>query len=129
MSTLDPVQIVRYAAESLREFNHCTFPGGDRPGLASAPEAYRVLGALTALVERLPQAFEQIDYALNAHHKSGHVSADHGTATEHIAAAGAALRDAEDHARGLTAALNRAWSATNPLGHTGPLTDIYDESE
>ncbi|MCX4827847.1 MULTISPECIES: hypothetical protein [unclassified Streptomyces] len=121
MPTTDPVQLVRDAAESLRAFNHRTFPGGDRPGLASVPEAYRVLGALTALVERLPQAFEQIDYALNTHHRLGHVSADYGTTTEHVTAASASLHEAEDYARGLTAALNRAWSATNPLGHTGPI--------
>ncbi|MFI8792263.1 hypothetical protein [Streptomyces sp. NPDC055105] len=129
MPTTDPVQLVRDAAESVRVFNHRTFPGGDRPGLVSAPEAYRVLGALTALAERLPQSFEQIGYALNAHHGLGHISADYGTAAEHIATAGASLREAEDYARGLTAALNRAWSATNPLGHTGPLTDTDDESE
>ncbi|WP_428953311.1 hypothetical protein [Streptomyces sp. cg35] len=121
MTTTDPVQLVRDAAESVRVFNHRTFPGGDRPGLVSAPEAYRVLGALTTLIERLPQSFEQIEQALNAHHRRGHVSADHGTPAQHIAAAGAALTQAEDHARDLAAALNRAWSATNPLGHTGPL--------
>ncbi|MFJ8926497.1 hypothetical protein ACIRLA_07985 [Streptomyces sp. NPDC102364] len=127
MPTTDPVQLAKDAAESLRAFNHRTFPGGDRPGLASAPEAYRVLGALTALAERLPQALDQIDYALKAHHRLGHITADHGTAAEHTATAGTALLDAENHACALRAALNRAWSATNPLGHTGPIPN--DESE
>ncbi|MFE6889974.1 hypothetical protein [Streptomyces sp. NPDC057694] len=123
---IDPVDLIRDAAEAVRTFNHRTFPGADRPGLVSVPEAYRVLGALTALAERLPQSFEQIDHALNAHYRRGHVSADYGTPAQHIATATASLREAEDYARGLAAALNRAWSATNPLGHTGPLTDADD---
>ena len=124
---VDPVALIRDAAEAVRIFNHRTFPGGDRPGVVSAPEAYRVLGALTVLAERLPQSFEQIDHALNAPYRRGHVSADHGTAAHHIATAGTALTEAEDHARALAAALNRAWSATNPLGHTGPLSGADDK--
>ncbi|WP_327656227.1 hypothetical protein [Streptomyces sp. NBC_00483] len=127
MTTTDPVQLARDAAESVRSFNHRTFPTRQNPGLVSAPTAYSVLGAFKALADRLPQSFEQIAHALNTHLQAGHIAADYGTPAEHVAAAASALQEAEDHAYALADALSRAWSATNPLSHTGPLTDAESE--
>lgn len=120
----DPVDLLRDAAEAIREFNHLTFPTRQNPGgLAYSPDAYRAIGALKTLSQRLPQAFEQIDRALSVLHGRGYVTADYGTPDHHIATASAALQDAHDHAHALAAALERAHTATSPLGYSGPITD------
>ncbi|MEV8318889.1 hypothetical protein AB0Q95_32510 [Streptomyces sp. NPDC059900] len=121
---VEPVTLLRDAAEAVREFNHLTFPTRQNPGgLAYPPEAYRAIGALKALSQRLPQAFEQIVRALTVPHERGYVTADYGTPETHIATASAALQEAHDLAHALAAALERAHTATSPLGYSGPITD------
>ncbi|MEV6755812.1 hypothetical protein [Streptomyces sp. NPDC051214] len=120
---VDPVDLLRDAAEAIREFNHLTFPTRENPsGLAYPPEAYRAIGALKALSQRLPQAFEQIERALTVLNGRGYVSADYGTPENHIVTAGAALQESQDHAHALAAALEHAHTATSPLGYSGPIT-------
>ncbi|MGW7083322.1 hypothetical protein ACWGH2_07445 [Streptomyces sp. NPDC054871] len=126
---VDPVDLLRDAAEAIREFNHLTFPTRDNPsGLTYPPEAYRAIGAIKTLSQRLPQAFEQIERALSVLNERGHVSVDYGTPENHIVTASAALQEAHDHAHALAAALERAHTATSPLGYSGPIphtdTDI-----
>ncbi|MFF0790600.1 hypothetical protein [Streptomyces spiralis] len=124
----DPVQHPRKAAEAVRAFNRATLPARDgRPGIAYPGTVYRAIGAFTPLANRLPQSFDQIAMALADLHKAGHLTADHGTPAQHTAAACAALREAEQYAIAMTEALERAHSASSPLGYSGPIDDADDD--
>ncbi|MFE9685657.1 hypothetical protein [Streptomyces sp. NPDC006285] len=124
----DPVQHPRKAAEAVRAFNHATrWACGGRPGIAYPGTVYRAVGAFTTLAYRLPQAFDQIGTALADLHTAGHLTADHGTPTQHADAASVALREAEHHASAMAAALEHAHSAASPLGYSGPIDDTDDD--
>ncbi|MFI6640118.1 hypothetical protein [Streptomyces sp. NPDC050504] len=118
----DPVRNPQKAAEAIRLFNHATLPARNgHPGLAYPGTVYRAIGAFQSLAYRLPQSFDHIAMALADLHKTGHLTADYGTPTEHTAAATAALREAEHHALAMAEALERAHGATSPLGYCGPI--------
>jgi hypothetical protein len=120
----DPTEHPRKAAEAVRSFNHATrWASGGRPGIAYPGTVYRAVGAFATLAYRLPQAFDQIGTALANLHKGGHLTADHGTSTEHAIAVSEALREAEQHATAMAQALERAHNASSPLGYSGPLDD------
>ncbi|MFF8317149.1 hypothetical protein ACF06V_08280 [Streptomyces bobili] len=124
----DPTEHPRKAAEAVRAFNHATLPAlNGRPGIEYTGTAYHAIGAFTTLAHRLPQSFHQIAMALAELHKDGHLTADHGTPTEHAAVTCAALREAEQHASALAKALERAHSTCSPLGYGGPLDDTDDD--
>lgn len=95
--------------------------------LAYPGTIYRTLAAFATLAHRLPQAFDQTGTALADLHQAGHLTADHGTPTQHTDAVSVALREAEQHATAMTAALERAHSAANPLGYCGPIDDTDDD--
>lgn len=50
------------AAEALRALNHLTMrrPTAGQPGWEELPDVYAVVGELRLLVERMPQAFDQL---------------------------------------------------------------------
>ncbi|WP_329349393.1 hypothetical protein OG226_17425 [Streptomyces sp. NBC_01261] len=124
----DPVQHPRKAAEAVRAFNHATrWASGGHPGIAYPGTVYRAVGAFATLAYRLPQAFDQIGTALADLHTAGHLTADHGTPTEHAMAVSEALREAEQHATAMAAALERAHNASSPLGYSGPIDDTDDD--
>ncbi|ELP70825.1 hypothetical protein PV735_07975 [Streptomyces turgidiscabies] len=126
--TTDPVQHPRTAADAVRAFNHATLPTfGEGPQLAYPGTVYRALAAFTTLARGLPQAYDQIGTALARLHQTGHLTADHGTPTQHTDAVSIALREAEHHATAMTAALERAHSASAPLGYNGPIDDDTDD--
>jgi hypothetical protein len=65
------------AAEALRALNHITaWPGG---GLAYLADAHAVLGSLSVLAMRLPQACGQLASQLQKWHAAGRVGIDRGT--------------------------------------------------
>ncbi|MDX3017339.1 hypothetical protein [Streptomyces acidiscabies] len=122
--TPDPAEHPRTAAEAVRTFNHTT----QHPHRITYPgTAYHAISAFTTLAHRLPQSYEQIATALTALCAAGHLTADHDTPTTHTAAAVAALREAQNHANAMAAALERAHTATNPLGYCGPMNNHDDD--
>lgn len=123
----DPVTHPSKAAEAVRAFNHATLPTPGGPAIAYPGTAYDAIGSFASLAHRLPQAFDQIGIALADLHKAGHLTADHGTPTEHATATAAALRYAERLATALTEALEHAHNAASPLGYSGPLDDTDDD--
>ncbi|MFD9880553.1 hypothetical protein ACFWZT_03680 [Streptomyces alboflavus] len=126
----DPVKHPQKAADAVRAFNHATMRNRDGSGeLAYPGTVYRTVAAFASLAYRLPQAFDQIGVALTGLHQAGHLTADHGTPTEHAHATSAALREAEQHATAMAEALQRAHSACSPLGYRGPLTDTDDHDD
>ncbi|WP_329306660.1 hypothetical protein OG322_17755 [Streptomyces sp. NBC_01260] len=123
----DPARHPSKAADAVRAFNHATLPTRTGPGIAYPGTIYNAIGSLASLAHRLPQAFDQIAIALADLHKAGHLTADHGTPTQHTTTAAAALRDAERLATALTDALERAHNASSPLGYCGPINDTEDD--
>ncbi|WP_045559419.1 hypothetical protein [Streptomyces sp. FxanaA7] len=126
--TTDPTEHPRKAAEAIRAFNHATSRALDRrPGIAYTGTVYRAIGAFGTLAHRLPQALDQIGTALADLHTAGHLTADHGTPTDHADAVSTALREVEQHATAMAEALERAHSAASPLGYCGPIDDTDDD--
>ncbi|MEN8650372.1 hypothetical protein ABCR94_06960 [Streptomyces sp. 21So2-11] len=124
----DPTRYPQNGAEAVRSFNRATLPTRHgNPGLAYPGQMCRAIGGFESLAHRLPQSFDQIAMALADLHHAGHLTADHGTPTQHTEAAVAALHEAEQHARAMNEALERAHCATNPLGYCGPMNDDPDD--
>lgn len=123
----DPVARASKAADAVRAFNHATLPTRTGPVIAYPGTMYNAIGSFASLAHRLPQAFDHIAIALADLHKAGHLTADHGTPTQHATSAVAALRDAERLALALTEALERAHNASSPLGYCGPINDTDDD--
>ncbi|MEW2546562.1 hypothetical protein AB0910_12415 [Streptomyces sp. NPDC047002] len=127
-NTTDLAHYPRQAAEEIRAFNHATLPFHPRyDGIRYPGTAYRAIGALKTLAERLPQSFDQTSTALAELLTAGHLTADYATPTEHVAATRHALREAEQHATALAASLNQAHNASSPLGYQGPLDNTDDD--
>ncbi|MEU7418690.1 hypothetical protein [Streptomyces antibioticus] len=124
----DPIEHPRAAAEAVRAFNHTTVRSvGRRTGIAYPGTVYRAIGAFGTLAHRLPQAFDQIGTMLADLHTAGHLTADHGTPTEHANTVSKALREAEQHATAMAEALERAHRAAGPLGYCGPIDHTDDD--
>ncbi|MEV1022266.1 hypothetical protein [Streptomyces sp. NPDC050264] len=122
--TVDADQYPRRAADAIRTFNHATRPRRDvRSAIAHPGTAYHVIGELTTLAQRLPQALDQTAEAVGAMNATGHLTADHGVPALHVVDTLTALRDAIQHANALTDALERAHGSMSPLGWSGPLPD------
>ncbi|MEE1806414.1 hypothetical protein [Streptomyces sp. BE133] len=123
----DPVRHPCKAADAIRAFNHATLPTrSGRPGIAYPGTVYNAIGAMATLAHRLPQALDHIAIALADLHKTRHLTADHGTPTQHATTVAKALREAEHHATAMTEALERAHNASSPLGYCGPIDDADD---
>lgn len=98
------------AAEAVRALNHATLPGA--AGLAEPADVYTVLGALTTLAARLPQALAQLQRYLDAECDAGRlrvVDGEHeGDPVAAITACAAWTADATAGAQLLHAALHHA---------------------
>ncbi|WP_329614477.1 hypothetical protein OG244_16005 [Streptomyces brevispora] len=123
----DPARHPRTAADAIRKFNHATLPTRTGPAIAYPGTLYNTIGSFATLAHRLPQALDQIGRALADLHKAGHLTADHGTPTQHADDVSTALREAERHATAMTEALERAHNASGPLGYCGPIDDTDDD--
>jgi hypothetical protein len=66
------------ASEAIRALNHATQPADGFPGLSSTVDAYRLLGALQELADRMPQLLEQISAYLQRQLQLGLVDVDDG---------------------------------------------------
>ena len=64
------------AAQAIRAINHLTIWAG---GLADPSDACRLVGHMSTLASRLPQAFEQIARELQRWQEAGQVGIDPGT--------------------------------------------------
>jgi hypothetical protein len=64
------------AAEAIRAINHVTFHNAALP---YPSDAYRLIGALITLVERLPQALQQTAQRITRWQHAGELGIDNGT--------------------------------------------------
>jgi hypothetical protein len=96
------------AAEAIRAINHVTFH--DR-ALPYPSDAYRLIGELITLAERLPQALQQTAQRINRWQDAGELGIDAGTAY-----AGDPERAAVDTVAGLLAAAIAAGQLRDVLG-------------
>jgi hypothetical protein len=67
------------AAKAIRSLNHATHPADDFPGLQYPSDLYRVLGELSLLCERLPQALRQLVRFLDRQLDANLIAIDAGT--------------------------------------------------
>ncbi|WP_143670262.1 hypothetical protein [Streptomyces antimycoticus] len=110
------VELSDAAAEAIRQLNHATGkPGG---GLEYPGDAYSTVANLKTLVQRLPQALEQIEAFITSLHTDGHLTSDRGRPIEdEIDAIQAGLKWAAGDAELLAERLDQAHSALSPLGY------------
>ncbi|MFE5125483.1 hypothetical protein [Streptomyces sp. NPDC056669] len=124
--TMTPVALSDAAAEAIRELNHLTRirqADWEYPG-----DAYSTVANLALLVQRLPQALEQIQTFITELHDGGHLVSDRGRhIDDEVAAVKAGLTWAADDAHTLAERLDQAHSALSPLGYTGPLDGPDEE--
>jgi hypothetical protein len=111
------------ADQAIRAINHLTFNTGALP---YPSDAWLLLGHLSTLAARLPQAFDQIATQVRAWHRDGLIGIDPGTrfANEPLLAVATAAIALTDHAttaaNQLTQALNTAHDALAYAHYTGP---------
>lgn len=125
MPNTRPQGLADQAAEAIRGLNHATQSA--KGELTYPGDAYEVVASLQQLTQRLPQAFEQISRFLGALAKTGALTADHGTADDHLAEARSGLASAALIAQTLTDHLGYAHSALGPLGYCSPTSDSDDD--
>ncbi|GAA0556588.1 hypothetical protein [Streptomyces mordarskii] len=113
--TMTVVELSDAAAEAIRQLNHAT---GKPDGLEYPGDAYSTVANLKTLVQRLPQALEQIEAFITGLHTDGHLTSDRGRPIEdEIDAVQASLKWAAGDAELLAERLDQAHSALSPLGY------------
>jgi hypothetical protein len=122
---LDAPTIANSAADAIRVLNHTTLPADGSPGLRYPSDAYRTLGALSMLADRLPQALRQVASFLIRELQLDHVDVDGGAhGGDPIGAIGAAASLLDEQAvraaRQLAAILDDAQQAIAFASYTGP---------
>ncbi|MFE3492852.1 hypothetical protein ACFXOS_07050 [Streptomyces sp. NPDC059175] len=129
LTTADPMQLARDAAQAVREFNHLTLPRTNQtPALPYPGDTYDAISALKTLAQRLPQAIEQIGTALDVLTTLGHLAATDGQdPNRHVANVQEFLITGMEQAHGLAQCLDLAHSAVSPLIYSGPLHGPEDE--
>ncbi|MFE0137759.1 hypothetical protein ACFWY6_40310 [Streptomyces sp. NPDC059037] len=115
MSHTSPADLADRAAEAVRNLNHATQKSNSE--LTYPSDAYQIVAPLHRLVYRLPQSFDQISGFLADLTQTGAVTADHGTADDHIGEARSALASCTLIAQTLAEHLERAHNALAPLGY------------
>ena len=111
-----PARTMSKAGDGIRQFNHETIVTGE--GWQYPPHAYDAIGNLAYLVRMLPQAIEQTMRPVQRTHDQGNrVTVDGGgDPGRAVAMLHAAVSDAANLARDLSAAVDRMHSAASPLG-------------
>lgn len=116
------------AGQAVRDLNHRSHGAMDveRYGWQYAPDAYRSLGELSYLVGALPQAIEQIRYALGDQLQRGLIVMDRGSKYEGhpdaaVAAATAALDAAHQAAQIMYGGVAAAQTAINAAAYASPV--------
>ncbi|MCZ7537898.1 MAG: hypothetical protein M5T61_19520 [Acidimicrobiia bacterium] len=118
----DPGAAAGMAAEALRAVNRLTIaaPSPGTPGWKEVGDLYRVLGELCLVVDRLPQAVDQLRRHLERSAAAGRFRADAGTRDNPerlVASAAASLGAAQADARQVGSQLAAAHSA---VAHLAP---------
>jgi hypothetical protein len=113
------------AAAAIRAINHVTFHD---TALPYPSDAYRLIGALITLVERLPQAFQQTAQRVTRWQQVGELGIDPGSACAGDPDRAAAEAVAGLHAAAIAAgqlhdALSQARRAITYAHYTGPTGD------
>jgi hypothetical protein len=122
---LDAPGIANGAAAAIRALNHSTLPANGSPGLTYPSDAYRTLGALSMLADRLPQVLRQVASYLMRELQMDHVDIDGGAhAGDPMGAIGTAASLLDEQAvraaRQLAAILDDAQQAIAFASYTGP---------
>lgn len=126
----EPGTALEIAAQALRDFNHRTLDGmrAATPGWRYAPDAYTVLGELTAIASRIPQALHQVAAALCREVESGRIRIDPGTRFDGqperaVATATGHLERAASAASGVYRDISAAQNAISAVAYRGPDPD------
>lgn len=110
MPKTDPAKAARDAAEAIRKLNHATLNDS-----VSAPVISSIAQALCGLVDRMPQALEQLGWQLKQRQAEGAIRMDTGENPEvAVVEAEVALEDAVQHLAAVSKSLHLAAS---PLFH------------
>jgi hypothetical protein len=112
-----PAQLADDAAEAIRSLNHATMSARD--GWVYPGDAYSTVAGLAAMARMLPQALVQMGRFMDALEETGRLTSDHGQADlpGRLEAFHGAMRNAEDHARILGRALDRAHQSLGPVAY------------
>ncbi|WP_371527162.1 hypothetical protein OG302_14420 [Streptomyces sp. NBC_01283] len=126
MSAITPAHLADQAAEAIRNLNHAT--QSSKGELTYPSDAHEIVGPLNRLADRLPQSFDQISEFLDALAETSAVTADHGTAEDHIGEARSALASCALIAQTLAEHLERAHTALAPLGYDTAKEEPHTEA-
>lgn len=123
--TPEPRAIARKASSAIRELNHATL---DPSSMPYAGEISHTVLALIELVDRLPQALNQLAAGLHAIEQRDGIRLDHdGDVHAEVQAAVQALQDAREALPAVSKALGEA---SAPLFHMGaPYTPDADDED
>jgi len=111
-----PSQIADATAEEVRALNHRTL---DPKAYAQPGDVSDVANAVSALLQRLPQALEQMEAGLGALAGRGAIRMDDGTdVQDRVEAALVWLADTREQVQLASSAMQKA---TSPLSHMGGL--------
>lgn len=110
----DPAKAAIAAAEAIRKINHASLDD-----TLTAPEISSTVQGLVAMVDRLPQALEQLAVQLRHRQDRGQVRMDDGSQPgEAVRAVVAYLDDARGDLEALSVSLHNAASPLFSMGHT-----------
>jgi hypothetical protein len=120
----EPRQIAYAAAEEIRALNHRTL---DPKAMPNPGDVAGTIEGLHALLQRLPQAIEQLQQALQGMGDRQEVRMDNGSdPSESVLAACRGLWEAEERARGAESALQAVVNQVSHMG--GHFTDEDDDA-
>lgn len=109
-----PVRHLSTAADAVRAFNHASHAPAVDWGFPA--DAYSALGSLSQLVERLPQALQQVTLPVTHTHEHGRVLIDGGDPDEAVARLLALQQNAVAKAEELRLLVRQMYAATNQMG-------------
>lgn len=116
MTDKAPAELADDAAEAIRSLNHATLASERREGWEYPGDAYSAIGNLATLVQRLPQALDQISQFVTRQELQGHLRSDRGRdVADEVAAVTAGLRMSADDVEVLADHLGAVHSALSHL--------------
>ncbi|MGW3371704.1 hypothetical protein [Streptomyces hydrogenans] len=114
MATPDPTKAAIAAAEAIRKINHASLDGR-----LTAPQISAVVQSLATMVDRLPQALEQLAAQLRQRQNQAQIRMDDGSESdEAVRAVVAYLDDAAGDLAALSVSLHNAASPLFRMAHT-----------